>query len=358
MKKPSIELYERQFRIATYRNNARKSRHGKRRSSLENRYVPPGDEIVAPTSFDLIRGSGLHVCKFLRAVATQVLKNKRPVRLNFKKTEHFYVPGAILLFAEIDRIISLSDIPKPVSIIDPINRKPREVLKQIGLYSLTGDNCDIIPAREDVVYWKVTKGSSQSGESYGSIVEAVAERANKDHANQLEVSGLWRSVNEAIANSIDHAYKKPRYDGFNGIPDTKWWMFSQIKDGVFILAVCDLGCGYRQTISETIPEQFISKLAASFLGTNEDAFAIDVAMEYGRSGTKQTNRGKGSRDVLSLLRTHGDGELVVLSNTGWQKYEYEDKLEVDRNSGGLGIDIGGTIVWWKLPLKELQNAQG
>lgn len=135
-------------------------------------------------------------------------------------------------------------------------------------------------------------------------------------------------------------------------------MFSQIRDGVFTLAVCDLGCGYRATINETIPERFVARVASSFAGKNRDALAIDTAMEYGRSGTNLGNRGKGSRDALSLLHKHGDGELVVLSNTGWMRYEYKNAKEQDRIDGGVGIDIGGTIVWWKLPLKELNHANG
>lgn len=356
MKRPTIELIERQERLANYRFIEKSKRNKKRRIPPENRYVRPGELINAPKSFNLIRGAGLEIGKFLRAIATSVLKNKQPVRLNFRNTEHFYVPGTILLFAELDRIISLSTLLKPISILDPIRRRPREVLKQIGIHNLTGDSCDIIPEREDVVYWKATKGSNQSGDSYGAIVEAVAEKANKAHAKQLEVSGLWRSVNEAVANSIDHAYKVPRYDGFNGLTTTKWWMFSQIKDNTFTLAVCDLGCGYRRTINETIPEKFIAQITASFTDANRDSLAIDIAMEYGRSGTNQGNRGKGSRDVLSLLQKHGTGELVVVSNTGWLRYEYRNEQEIDRNSGGIGIDIGATIVWWKLPLEELNNA--
>lgn len=353
MKRLTIEQKIWQSRIARFRFSERKNRNNKKRVAPEHRYIRPGEVIRAPISFNVTKGAGLEVGKFLRAVANWVLKGKKPVRLNFRDTEHFYVPGTILLFAEIDRIVSLSDLPKPVSIIDPIRRRPREVLKQIGIHNITGDNCDIIPEREDVVYWKATKGNNQSGDSYGSIVESVAERANRDHAKRLEVSGLWRSVNEAIANSIDHAYKKPRYDGFNGLNETKWWMFSQIKDEYFTLAVCDLGCGYRQTINETIPEKFIAQIAASFIGANKDALAIDTAMEYGRSGTNQGNRGKGSRDVLSLLKKHGTGELVVVSNTGWLRYEYANQQEIERSAGGIGIDIGGTIVWWRLPLKEL-----
>ena len=357
MKRPTIELKERQCRLANYRFGEKRKRKGRRKVAPENRFVRPDAIIQAPPSFNLIRGAGVEVAKFLRAVSYRVLVDREKVTLNFKNTEQFAVPGTILLFAELDRIISLSQISKPITIVDPIRRRPREVLKQIGIHNLSGDRSDVIPVREDVVYWKATKGNSQSGDTYGSLVEAIAERANRDHAKQLEVSGLWRSVNEAVANSVDHAYKKPRHDGFSGLDQTKWWMFSQIKDGVFTLAVCDLGCGYRKTISETIPEKFIASISATFAGRNRDALAIDTAMEYGRSGTKESNRGKGSRDVLSLLQKHGNGELVVLSNSGWMRYEYKNSKETNKNTGELNIDIGGTILWWKLPLKELGHEE-
>lgn len=356
MKRPTPYLYERQARIARYRNWERCKRKNKHRTDAENRYVPPGEYIRAPNSFNLIRGAGREVCKFLRAVSISVLRNKQSVRLDFSGTEEFHVPATILLFSELDRIVSTSDLPKPITIIDPARRRPREVLKQIGIHNLTGDSCDIVPEREDVVYWKATKGGTQSGDSFGNVVEVIAERANRDHTAKLEVSGLWRSVSEAIANSIDHAYKKSRYDDFSGLAETKWWMFSQIRDGVFTLAVCDLGCGYRSTINETIPEKFVARIASTFAGKNRDALAIDTAMEFGRSGTNQENRGKGSRDALSLLQKHGNGELVVLSNTGFMCYEYKNSKEQDRFDGDVGIDIGGTIVWWKLPLEELSHA--
>lgn len=357
MRRLTPKLKMRQLRIARFRLADRKRRKHKIYVMPGNRYVPPGEIIKAPSSFDLIRGSGLEVSKFLRAIAQWVLIGKKPVRLNFRNTEHFYVPGAILLLAEINRIISSSDLAKPITIIDPIRRRPREVLKQIGIYSLTSDRSDVIPEREDVVYWKATNGNTQSGDTYGALIESIAERANKEHARVIEVSGLWRSLNEAVANSIDHAYKKPRYDNFAGLQKTKWWMLSQVKDDVFTIAVCDLGCGYRRTINETIPEKFMASVASKFIGENRDALAIDTAMEYGRSGTSQSHRGKGSRDVLSVLQKHGDGELVVLSNTGWMRYEYKNKREMPRLSGGLGIDIGGTIVWWKLPLKDSNHVE-
>jgi len=327
-------------------------RQGHTSTSSRQSYFPPGSKIPAPTTFDLIRDHKGEITRFLRAVADSVLIHKKPVHLNFKHTEFFYVPATILLFAEIDRICSLAEIIKPVSIIDPIKRRPREVLKQIGLHQLTKDTCDIVPEREDVVYWKATKGATQTGDTYATLVEAVAERANRDHVKHLEVSGLWRSVSEAVANSVEHAYKYPRKDGFGGVPDTKWWMFSQIKDGYFSLAVCDLGCGYQKTIDETLPERFVALVASQFIGTNRDALAIDTAMEFGRSGTHQSHRGKGSRDALSLLAKHGTGELAVISNTGWMRYEYQNTKETKREAGSLSSSMGGTILWWRLPLIE------
>ena len=251
----------------------------------------------------------------------------------------------------------MSDLSKPITILAPRLQRPREVLKQIGIYEMTGDRSDVVPERDDVVYWKALKGADQSGGNL-AMLEVVAERVNKAHARQLELSGAWRGVSEAVANSVEHAYKVPRADGFAGLPSTRWWMFTQLRDGIFTMAVCDLGCGYRATIGLNLPEKFVAEVAATFGGANRDSIAIHTAMEYGRSGTKKTERGKGSRDAISVLQTHGAGELMILSNSGWMHYSYLGGKETKKVAGALGIDIRGTIVWWKLPLKESGHGDG
>ncbi|MGA0571160.1 hypothetical protein ACO2Q9_10615 [Variovorax sp. VNK109] len=351
MKKPSRELFERQARLARYSLDKRANKTQRHVIPVENRYVRPGELIVAPRKFDAIRASGRETVKFLRAVAQTILRDQQPTVLDFRHTESFYPVSTIYLYAELDRIVSLSHLPKPITIIDPHRRRAREVLKQIGLHEITGDSCDIIPEREDVVYWKASKGKDQSGEKL-AILEVVAEKVNKAHARHMELSGIWRGVSEAVANSVDHAYKVPRADGFNGLPETRWWMFTQLRDGIFTAAVCDLGCGYKATIAQTIPEKFISELANLLVGTNRDSIAIHTAMEYGRSGTHQSERGKGSRDALSVLRKHGNGDLMILSNTGWIQYTYANGREQKKIFGDLGIDIRGTIIWWKLPVGD------
>jgi hypothetical protein len=352
MKKADYDFILRLGRLARYSFKKLKKRNKRKYIPVKKRYVKPFNLINAPVEFSLTRGNGVQVVKFIKAISHRVLVQQKPVKLNFRKTEFFFVPGAILLFAEINRIVNLSVIDKPITIIDPYKRKPREVLKQIGIHELTGDVCNVVPSKDDVVFWKATKGATQSGDNLGPVIEFVTEKANSVSSKQIELKGLWRGVSEAVINTVEHAYKSSRKDGFCGLEDTKWWMFTQIKDERFSVAVCDLGCGYRNTINHSLPESFLNIWKTAFKGENPDASSVKIAMEYGRSGTKEGNRGKGSKDALSVLSKHGEGSLFILSNTGWVEYIIKkDKNELIKQ-GDVEIDIGGTIVWWNLPIQE------
>lgn len=352
MKKPSAKLWDRQNRLSNYRISDRVRAKKRRYIKPHARYVSPGSCIKAPEVFYLTGQHGISFFKFLKAVARSVLEMEIPTKLDFRRTTDFQQDAAILLFADLDRISNLSKIKKPLTIINPIARRPREVLKQVGMHDITGDLCNVIPSRQDVVYWKSTKGLDQTGSNL-AVLEVVADHVNRDHANRLELRKLWRGVSEAVANSVDHAYTFPRDDGFNGLSTTRWWMFTQLRDGVFTVAVCDLGCGYGATIGHTIPEVFISNFKNILFNDNKDVFSISAALEYGRSGTKQSERGKGSRDAFSVIDGHGEGVFRIISNTGYVEYTFSNGKIIKNNSGGLEISIGGTIVMWKLPLKDL-----
>jgi len=338
--------------LARYNHVKRQKRKKCLSVDTRRKFVKPDERIYAPVNFSLTQGNGVQVVKFLKAVAHRVLIQQKKVKLNFRKTKYFFVPGAILLFSEINGVVNMSTLHKPITLIDPYSRKPREVMKQIGIHELTGDTCNVVPSKDDVIFWKATKGATQSGDDLGPIIEFVTERANSISSKQVELKGLWRGVSEAVINAVEHAYKMPRKDGFSGLAETKWWMFTQIKDDRFSVAVCDLGCGYRNTINHSIPESFLELWRKAFQGENSDVSSIKIAMEYGRSGTKEGNRGKGSKDALSVLSKHGNGSLFILSSTGWVEYILKNNKEVLVRQGEVEIDVGGTIVWWNLPLTE------
>lgn len=342
---PALQLRQRRQALAAARRRLRRRRY----RAPHRRYVTPGELIAAPVRFNLVRGAIGHVVRFLRAVAMRVLTQNRPVRLDFRLTEAFYPAGTILLFAELDRIITLSPLPKPVTLVDPYRRKPREVLKQIGIFELTGDKCELVPAHRDVVFWRAMKGCTASGDEMAELGE-VALQVGQRSEQALRVAELWRGVTEAVSNSVEHAYKRPREDGFMGLDGTRWWMFTHLRDGIFTAAVCDLGCGYRATIRENLPVEFVAEMFRRLVGQNLDASAIETAMEFGRTSTRAGNRGKGSRDALSVLEAHGHGEMFILSNTGWLSFEHRPQRPLRVQRGEIEADIHGTIIWWKLPL--------
>lgn len=300
-----------------------------------------------------MRGSAHELVKFIRAVAVRILVAKLPVTLDFRATNAFAPAGTLLLFAELDRIVQLSQHPKPITIRAPRRRRPREVMKQIGIFETTGDSVDLVPERRDVVYWRATKGADQSGESFGPTFEQVTARVDKDAADQM-AARIWPGLSEAIANTIDHAYVMPdRGDGFPHCPNTRWWMFTHLRDGVFTVAVCDLGIGYLRRAPTTLPEAFLAQIGKFLTGSNLDARAIQAAMAYGKSSTGGKERGKGSRDALSVLQNHGEGELIVLSNSAAVIYQLKrGEPETSMRVVELSAKCLGTIVFWKLPVLQ------
>lgn len=142
MKKCTPELILRNKRIARYREAARAKKAHKHCANGVVAYVRPGELIVAPTIINLAKPDGVELVRFLRAVSNTVLNMKMATRLDFRDTQTLHVAGAILLFAEIDRITKLSELSKPITIIEPREKRPREVLKQIGIYQLTGDSSE------------------------------------------------------------------------------------------------------------------------------------------------------------------------------------------------------------------------
>jgi hypothetical protein len=339
---------ERHIRIARKRARRRNRKAAKRKAQV--RAVSYEKNLfTVPWRFDIGGPTGRQVHAFLNAVCESVAAGN-PAQLDFRNTKIMYPVATILLYAEMDRLVSTSALPKPITIISPKSQRVREVLKQIGFYDLTGDKSTTVPSRQDVVYWQMAKGKDQSGPNL-RLIEVVAERVKAEYGSNLILESLWRGVSEAVANSVEHAYKHPRRDGFQGLAETKWWVFTQVKDGVFFVCVCDLGCGYLATIGETISEILRAEIASRFRGKNRDAIAIETAMAFGRSGTGEGHRGLGSRDAISVLERHQDGDLVVISNTGTVHYKSVGGVLTNRSQTGLGFSVNGTILWWRLPLK-------
>ncbi|WP_404833490.1 hypothetical protein [Alcaligenes nematophilus] len=305
----------------------------------------------APDQLSVYGVNGELLVRYIKSVRYRVLRDNLRVTLDFSRVRRVAPHGAILLYAELDRIVSCSDQPKPMKIIPPLDNRCRQVFKQVGLLGLTSDDVAIQPDRDDVAYWRCTAGTDQSGDGAGNLLERVADKANKFARRKLILRDIWPGVSEAIINTTDHAYALTQPPFPPRHPERRWWLLTLVKEDVFAAVVCDLGVGYRKTTPITIGEWISSNTLKLLANKNRDANAIELAMEYGRSRTKLENRGKGSRDALSVLTQHKNGELVIISNSGCVHYEFDkDSQELRVHKQSLKVDINATIVWWRLPL--------
>lgn len=289
----------------------------------------------------------------IRAMQEKTLSRKGVITLDCSKVTHVYPDGAIRLFAEIDRLKALSSHPRPIKIIPPKNTRSRQVFKQLDFLSLTDSDTQIKLNREDVIYWRCTAGHDQSGSVQGEFLSRVTDKANETSSTPIVLSDIWPGVSEAIINTTEHAYfqksSRPDLDPIKN----KWWLLTSLKDTNFSALVCDLGVGYRETVNRSIPEDVLNMLKNALLIGNSDTDALQLAMRYGRSRTGKNERGKGSRDALSILNSHGKGELMVISRKGLIKYKYDKETgELSPTITRLDVDINATIVWWSLPLAE------
>jgi hypothetical protein len=226
------------------------------------------------------------------------------------------------------------------------------------MHEITGDKCDIVPTREDVVHWRSAKGFDQSGVPSGEFLVEALSRAREGGPIQFDEKAVWPGLNEAQNNTIDHAYESVRTRGMSVQPavGSRWWMFYQLRDGIFSVAVCDLGCGYAQTIDKTIPEAVSSWLKLPRSSECDDTQAIKIAMEYGRTRTGQSERGKGSRNALEVLDANPGAKLLVYSNGGLVTYTNADhRSDLVVNESAFPFNIGGTIVQWIIPVVPVMS---
>lgn len=346
LRKLTIEAKERLERLSRKRwrslSKARRQRLQKRGGRTGTQRITP-ERITAPVVFSIESNkTRAPVMKFLADLRkTFRRRDVQGITIDLSRTEQFVSIATLLFYAELSRLIGMTAGRIRVRCKPPVNDRACQVLHQIGIYKMCGQNVKRKEARyEDVVHWRAACGSRVDN----SICAPAIEEFEGQLAPPL-VNGLFRGLSEAMTNAIHHAYIDVRDDGLNyKPPSSDWWMFSQARQGYLSVVFCDLGIGIPRTLPIKKPGLFKQIVAMGQAAS--DSACIEGAVEDSRTRTHQPERGKGLGNIVDVVSKLQDGVVMVFSNHGLYhlKNGSMPRLKNFRDS------ILGTLIFWRVPL--------
>lgn len=222
-----------------------------------------------------------------------------------------------------------------------MSERTKEVLHQVGLLKLLNWHCQIEPKREDVKHWRVAQSNQTDGKYYDDILKHYDGTLTKTLQD-----GFYRVMIEAMGNAVAHAYEQELMEE-HPYKIRDWWIFSQEKDGMLTVVICDVGVGIPTSLPYKANTLDIIK---SFLGSSKShSHAIESAIKYSSTRTMQKHRGKGLHQIVTLLGDIPNSSVSIRSNKGLYIQHTADFTKstkaLDSKSG-----IIGTIISWSIPL--------
>jgi hypothetical protein len=273
----------------------------------------------------------------------------RQVVLDFSSTARMFPTGTLYLTAELDRLKRIWKSRFNVRLVFSENPIVNQVLFQVGIGALCGhDSVEEDQFDESVRHWRYATGERMN-DAPGRALERFEGRLSDELA-----SGMWKGVSEAVVNSVQHAYLAPRQAGPERLRETRWWMFSHVRDNRLTVAVCDLGIGIPRSLPIVWGEGRIRKLLEAFGVLKPDLAAIRAALQIGATRTGQSNRGKGLPQIWQEMKEHGAAFVGLLSNRGLLTWDGTKQIE---KAVEFDESMFGTMIFWTVPLDGDQDGR-
>ncbi|WP_287966901.1 hypothetical protein [Acinetobacter sp.] len=288
------------------------------------------------------------------------------IRLNFKDTKKMFADGTLYLLAELETLTLINPLIT-FKIIPSDEKIVNQVLQQTGILKLLKltlkfetDEFD-----ESVKYWNYASGYNSEIDSADSMLDDFEQILSEDTSKNV-----FTSLTEALTNCHHHAYEEKRFSTETK-SIKKWWLFSQEKDGVLTVCVCDLGIGIPRSLTRNTPlvkEDWFGRLK-DFIKLNKekynhDSAAIKAAIEIGNTRTNLPNRGKGLNQIINKINTmtRHKVSIAILSNYGSYIINrgFVTDLPTTDIINAVAVpyteSIDGTVIVWQIPLDK-QNVE-
>ena len=310
--------------------------------------------LVAPAYFELMSanngGSDSRIDDFFDFLNSLRSLSTTSVQIDMTGVRRMAVDATLLFKAELSRTAQAKGVT--ITAIPPRSVRTQQVLKQTGIDKLLNLRIEVLPDREDVVHWRIAEGPSHLVDH--NTLDAIM--ADIEEVTGMAAHPVYQGIIESMGNCVEHAYK-PHPEVKRPMPiDPGWWVFQQVKDNNLTVVVCDLGIGVSRALPLTLAEEpsLLKKLLhIARKARGEDNRALLAAMEYGRTSTKERQRGKGMRNAHAVVDDIGEGEFLAISNRGCYVYwRRPSPAEPRRRTVKLKHSINGTILRWNLPLQS------
>ncbi|WP_345849236.1 hypothetical protein [Shewanella algae] len=312
--------------------------------------APPHINFYKPKEFVV---TNAFINDLQKAIKVAYNSNRKVVKICFRNSVYISAAAAIKLLAETERStskypgvrFSLIHPPKTKVLNPQKNSQPivDTVLNRIGFYKILGLRTRKLKESKNVSSWEHASGEVVDGAVAAALLESLKPL-------NFDINNLYRSSVEALANAVEHAYN-PYINSDSDIEDKRWWMFVAVWDNKLSLIVCDLGHGIPNTLPKTQSQLVLDKIYA-MLGPKSagDAKLIQAATLVKKTRTHQSYRGKGGKDLTSLVDNNPGSKLTIFSNFG--VYTYKGKGLISGKGYNNRSSIKGTIVEWSLPLES------
>ena len=350
MKRISLERRIRFGRIRRQRELRRLK--GKQEHRAKPRHIRSPNKpvpVIAPKQI-LLTEPGWHheLVGFIRSLRKAASQGNK-VQIDFKNTEKVHSCGTLLLVAEIDRIVRTLG-PSFISCTYPTNEKVEKVFQQIGLLKLLGKDhrLEITEEDRDVYHWKYASGIDVSPLQADPILKGIKAQIPKSYRKVVV------GVEEAMDNSVHHAYIEPRGDRLSGrnadADSRRWWLFAEVLDDWLHVNFCDLGIGIPRSLPKSWAEEAGDIVTLALSKAKKDVRMIRRAFEVGRTRTELGHRGKGLKNIAIAAQELG-GVLTIHSNSGCIRKDFRSG-DVQTRSLTYKRSILGTVIQWSIPLTK------
>jgi len=289
-------------------------------------------------------------------------RNDVCLRLDFKDTKKMYSDGTLYLLAELETL-TLINPNVTFKIIQSDEKIVNQVLEQTGILKLLKQKLkfDDDEFDESVRYWNYTSGHNSEIDSADSMLDDFDQILSEDTSKNV-----FTSLTEALTNCHHHAYQEKRFPS-ESKSIKKWWLFSQERDGILTVCVCDLGIGIPRSLTrntENIEEDWFTRLK-DFITEHrgkydKDSAAIKAAIEIGNTRTNLPNRGKGLNQIINKINTMCGHKASIAIHSNKGSYIINRGFVTDLPNtdiiNGVAIpyseSIDGTLILWHIPLDK------